>query len=75
MSDKQNEQLPSSEYQFGFHDEDVSLYKTKKGITREIVEEISKIKGEPEWLLEFRLKSFEQFMQKKMPTWELIYLS
>ena len=69
MSEKQNEQLPSTEYQYGFHDEDVSLYKTKKGITREIVEEISRIKGEPEWLLEFRLKSFEQFMQKKMPSW------
>jgi len=69
MSDKQNEQLPTSEYQFGFHDEDVSLYKTKKGISREIVEEISKLKNEPEWLLEFRLKSYEQFVQKKMPTW------
>jgi len=68
MSNKQNEQLPTTEYQFGFHDEDVSIYRTKKGITREIVEEISKIKNEPEWLLEFRLKSFEQFMNKKMPS-------
>ena len=61
--------LPSQEYQFGFHDEDVSVYRTKKGISREIVEEISKIKGEPEWMTEFRLKAFEVFESKPMPPW------
>lgn len=57
-----NNNLPSSEYQFGFHDEDVSVYRTKKGITREIVEEISKIKNEPQWMTEFRLKAFEMLV-------------
>jgi len=61
--------LPSQEYQFGFHDEDVSVYRTKKGISRKIVEEISKIKGEPEWMTEFRLKAFEVFESKPMPLW------
>jgi Fe-S cluster assembly protein SufB len=61
--------LPSSEYQYGFHDEDVSVYRTKKGISREIVEEISKIKNEPEWMTEFRLKAFEVFESKPMPNW------
>lgn len=61
--------LPSQEYQFGFHDEDVSVYKTKKGISREIVEEISKIKGEPQWMTDFRLKAFEVFESKPMPPW------
>ena len=61
--------LPSQDYQFGFHDEDVSVYKTKKGISKEIVEEISKIKGEPQWMTDFRLKAFEVFESKPMPPW------
>jgi len=61
--------LPSQEYQFGFHDEDVSVYRTKKGINKEIVEEISKIKGEPQWMTDFRLKAFEVFESKPMPPW------
>ena len=60
--------LPQNEYQYGFHDEDVSVYRTKKGITREIVEEISKIKGEPQWMTDFRLRSFDVFMKKPMPS-------
>lgn len=35
------------EYQYGFHDRDVSVFKTEKGLTRDIVIEISKMKGEP----------------------------
>ena len=69
MTNKQYDQLPASEYQYGFHDEDVSLFRTRKGINREIVEEISRIKGEPQWLLDFRLKSLEVFLKKPMPTW------
>lgn len=68
MSNKQNEMLPQNEYQYGFHDEDVSVYRTKKGITREIVEEISKIKGEPQWMTDFRLRSFDIFSKKPMPS-------
>lgn len=68
MSQKPN-QLPDMEYQFGFHDEDVSVYKTKKGINADIVKEISTIKQEPDWMTEFRLKSYEMFLNKKMPTW------
>src|ERR1700748_1559232 len=41
----------------------------KKGISREVVEEMSKIKGEPEWMLKKRLKSLEIFQRKPIPTW------
>ena len=41
----------------------------KKGISREVVEEMSKIKGEPDWMLQKRLKSYEIFMRKPIPTW------
>ncbi len=64
-----NVNIPKDEYKYGFSDKDVSIYRTKKGINRSIVEEISKLKGEPEWMTEFRLKSFESFKSKEMPTW------
>ena len=61
------DQLPELEYQYGFKDKDVSIYKTKKGINAEIVEEISKIKKEPQWMTDFRLKSYDFFAKKDMP--------
>lgn len=57
------------DYQYGFHDKDVSVFRTKKGLTREIVEEISKIKDEPAWMLEFRLKALDIFNSMPMPKW------
>ena len=56
MADIKNE-IPDQEYAYGFNDGDVSVFKTPKGINEEIVTEISKIKNEPEWMLEYRLKS------------------
>ena len=41
--------LNQEDYKYGFHDEDTSLYKTEKGLTRETVMEISRIKKEPQW--------------------------
>lgn len=43
-----------------------------KGLTRKVVESISHIKNEPSWLAEFRLKAFEVYEQKPMPTWGFI---
>ncbi|QGH34205.1 Fe-S cluster assembly protein SufB [Gracilibacillus salitolerans] len=57
------------EYKYGFHDRDVSIFRTEKGLTRAVVEEISRMKEEPEWMLEFRLKALEQFYKKPMPQW------
>lgn len=48
---------------------EVYAYLSKKGLTRGTVEEISKMKGEPDWMLDFRLRSFDVFMSKPMPTW------
>ncbi len=57
------------DYKYGFRDKDVSIFRSERGLTKEIVEEISRMKEEPEWMLEFRLKSLEQFYQKPMPQW------
>ena len=43
--------------------------KASKGISREVVVEMSKIKNEPDWMLQRRLKSFEIFERKPVPTW------
>lgn len=61
--------LEEREYEFGFNDGDVSVYKTNVGLTADTVIEISKMKNEPEWMLEFRLKAFEQFKSMPMPSW------
>jgi len=57
------------EYKYGFRDPDTYVFKSKKGLSREIVEQIPSMKGEPEWMLEFRLKALEHFQKRPMPTW------
>lgn len=69
MTKKPDAILPSSDYQYGFSDKDVSVYNTGKGISKEIVEEISHIKNEPQWMTDYRLRAFESFLKKPMPTW------
>ncbi len=56
-------------YRYGFQDPDVSVFKTRKGLDREVVQQISKIKGEPQWMLEFRLRALEHFLKRPMPAW------
>jgi Fe-S cluster assembly protein SufB len=48
---------------------DLYVYTSKKGLSRGTVEEISRIKNEPEWMLDFRLSSYDIFMKKPMPVW------
>lgn len=55
------------DYKYGFHDKDVSVFKTSKGLTEDTVREISRIKKEPEWMLEYRLKAFKKFQEMPMP--------
>ncbi len=42
---------------------------TGKGLSRRVIEEISSLKGEPDWMRAKRLQSYEIFLQKQMPTW------
>lgn len=57
------------EYQYGFSDPDVSVYKTEKGLNENVVRKISEMKKEPEWMLDFRLKALNHYRQRPMPTW------
>ena len=54
---------------YDFRSEERYVFKSRKGLDARIVEEISHMKGEPDWMRAFRLKSLEIFQSKPMPTW------
>ncbi len=57
-------------YKLGWSDpEDDYVFKPEKGLSEEIIREMSFIKGEPDWMLNFRLKAYRRFLARPMPTW------
>lgn len=56
-------------YRYGFRMPDESVYRAPKGLSRKTIEEISSMKGEPDWMREFRLRAYDVFSKKVMPTW------
>ena len=55
---------------YNFHDSDKGYeYKFPRGLSREVVERISRIKKEPDWMRKFRLRSYDHFMKRPLPTW------
>lgn len=54
---------------YDFRTESTAVFKARRGIDAEIVTQISRMKNEPAWMLEFRLKSLEIFNSKPMPRW------
>ncbi len=63
-----NNELPTDDYKYGFKNEDVSITNTGKGLNEDVIREISKLKNEPEWMLEFRLKAYKLFKQLPLPS-------
>ncbi len=58
-----------NDYKFGFHDDAEIVYSTGKGLNEEIVREISREKDEPQWMLDYRLKSLETYNKTPLPNW------
>jgi Fe-S cluster assembly protein SufB len=58
-----------NDYKYGFRDEENYVFKSGRGLSREVVEAISDHKDEPEWMRKFRLKSLEYFEARPLPTW------
>ncbi|MFN2626596.1 MAG: Fe-S cluster assembly protein SufB, partial [Mycobacteriales bacterium] len=56
-------------YRFGWSDSDAAGATAKRGLSREVVEDISAKKNEPEWMLKRRLKGLDLFHKKPMPSW------
>lgn len=54
-----------------FQDQYDAVFETGKGLNEEVVRTISKVKNEPEWMLEYRLKSLKCFQEKPMLEWGL----
>ena len=57
-------------YQLGWHDSEADyVFKPRKGLDEDIIRTMSTMKGEPDWMLQFRLKSYQRFLAKPIPTW------
>jgi len=62
-------ELDFGTYKYGFRDEEDYFFKAEKGIDAERVAQISKMKGEPDWMRDFRLKAYDYFTRRPMPNW------
>jgi len=64
----ENLDMDYSKYDFKDSTE-MYVHLSKKGLTKDTVREISQLKDEPQWMLDFRLRSYDVFMKKPMPQW------
>jgi len=62
-------EIIEQDYDYGFHDQEKAVFETGKGLTEDIVRTISKIKKEPSWMLDIRLKAYHKFLELNNPTW------
>lgn len=58
-----------NDYKFGFYKPEQPVFKTPKGLSREVIEAISYHKNEPDWMRQHRLQAYMVFEQKMMPGW------
>ena len=61
--------LDLGRYRLGWSDAEDYVFKPKKGLSEEIVRDMSAMKGEPEWMLKFRLRALQRFQQRPMAPW------
>ena len=61
--------LDLGRYKLGWSDEEDYVFKPKRGLNTDIVQEMSWMKSEPDWMRNFRLKSLNQFEKRPMPSW------
>ena len=58
-----------SEYKYGFSDSETAVTKFDKGLSEQVVRDISELKNEPEWMTELRVKAYHHFLKRPMPEW------
>ena len=61
--------LDLGSYQLGWSDDEDYVYKPEKGLSEQLIRDMSRMKKEPEWMLEFRLKAYKRFLSKPLPQW------
>ena len=70
MTDQSLQDIRSNyDEQFGFNVDTPTIRQTKRGLSHDIVKEISGIKDEPQWMRDFRLRALDIFLKKSMPKW------
>ena len=75
MSEKtkqQIEDITSSEYQYGFTT-DIKEDRIPNGLNEKIIKTISRIKKEPKWLLEWRMKAYKHWLKMPEPKWSNLH--
>ena len=56
-----------NEYQYGFRKPENYVFKSRRGLSKTVVEQISEMKSEPEWMRDFRFRALEIFLSKLRP--------
>ncbi|MAG85774.1 Fe-S cluster assembly protein SufB [Candidatus Poribacteria bacterium] len=64
-----NFEVGTSDYKYGFHDDVEPVFKSRKGLDSGIINQMSDMKDEPNWMREFRLEAYEIFKAKPNLTW------
>ena len=67
MNDEANNAV--GDYQYGFHDPQNATIRFDKGLSEQVVRDISSLKDEPEWMTEIRVKAYRHFVSRPMPDW------
>ena len=67
MNNNQDIIKNQEEYAYDFKDEDISVFKTEKGLNEDVIRAISKYKNEPFWMLEYRLNAYRKFVKMPLP--------
>src|SRR3990167_1468479 len=69
MEQKQDIAFEKDYSKYGFSDKEDYVFKSERGLSKELVIQISRMKKEPEWMLDIRLKALQEFWKRPMPKW------
>ena len=73
MSDDAQEII--GDYKYGFHDPENSTIRFDKGLSEQVVRDISELKNEPQWMTDIRVKAYRHFVERVMPEWGTVLCS
>ena len=65
----QDAQEAVGDYRYGFHDPESATIRFDKGLSEQVVRDISELKDEPQWMTDIRVKAYKHFVEREMPTW------
>ena len=65
----QDAQEAVGDYRYGVHDPESATIRFDKGLSEQVVRDISELKDEPQWMTDIRVKAYKHFVEREMPTW------